>query len=295
MKLPIRHLANVLCELLREIARGNYTCRLPTLYSATPMRPLFSEFNTAVGHLEKVWNALPESELPLVYLHEAQPLLVLESDGSRVRTFHPHFALSMGYEGSALCHCSLEQLVTPESLELFVAVQQSGQAIAYAVSNMALVFVSVANERVLYYCSVTCVAPTQEVHINSTSVVVSYRPNPPLSTKNLTGAPRMQAVYDFIVGHLEEPLPSTTAIAQHFGMNTFQLKQEFRAYFKTSIYQLYTDERLKRAYLLITSTSLSLKDISLESGFPTYLSFYKAFRKKYQCSPTQIAREMPLK
>ncbi|WP_432670299.1 helix-turn-helix transcriptional regulator [Flavobacterium sp. SM2513] len=248
-----------------------------------------------IGRIQQVVYALPESELPLVYLNEAQPLLVLESGGSGVRTFHPHFALSIGYEDRDLCQCNLAQLLTPESLELFTKVLQSESATPYAVLPIALVFVTAANETVLYYCSVIRVAPTQEVHISSRAVAVSYRPVHPLLSKKLTGAPRMQAVYDFIVGHLEEPLPSTPAIAQHFGMNTFQLKQEFRAYFKTSIYQLYTDVRLQRAYVLITSNSLSLNSIALESGFPTYLSFYKAFRKKYQCSPTQIAREMPLK
>lgn len=295
MKLPIRHQVNVFYEMLREMARGNFACRLPTLHHATPMRPLFSELNTMAGHIGEVWNALPESEQPVVYVNEAQPLLVLESGGSRVRTFHPDFALSIGYEDIALCQCTLAQLLTPESLELFTKVVQSESATPYAVLPIALVFVTPANETILYYCSVTRVAPTQEVHLSSRAVSVSYRPVHPLLSKKLTGAPRMQAVYDFIVGHLEEPLPSTPAIAQHFGMNTFQLKQEFRAYFKTSIYQLYTDVRLQRAYVLITSTSLSLNSIALESGFPTYLSFYKAFRKKFQCSPTQIAREMPLK
>lgn len=291
----IRHKVHLLFEMLREMARGNFARQLPISGNRAEMDTLFAEINTLVGRIQELVYALPESELPLVYLNEAQPLLVLESGGSRVRTFHPDFALSIGYEDIALCQCSLEQLLTPESLELFTKVLQSESSTPYAVLPIALVFVTAANASVLYYCSVTRVAPTQEVHISSKAVAVSYRPVHPLLSKKLTGAPRMQAVYDFIVGHLEEPLPSTPAIAQHFGMNTFQLKQEFRAYFKTSIYQLYTEVRLQRAYLLITSTSMSLKSIALESGFPTYLSFYKAFRKNYQCSPTQIGREMPLK
>lgn len=291
----IRHKVHLLFEMLREMARGNFAWQLPLSGNRTAMDTLFAEINTLVRRIQELVYALPESEQPVVYVNEAQPLLVLESGGSRVRTFHPDFALSIGYEDIALCQCTLAQLLTPESLELFTKVVQSESATPYAVLPIALVFVTPANETILYYCSVTRVAPTQEVHLSSRAVSVSYRPINPLVSKKLTGAPRMQAVYDFIVGHLEEPLPSTPAIAQHFGMNTFQLKQEFRAYFKTSIYQLYTDVRLQRAYVLITSTSLSLNSIALESGFPTYLSFYKAFRKKYLCSPTQIEREMPLK
>ena len=128
------------------------------------------------------------------------------------------------------------------------------------------------------------------------SVTSEYVPaqNPLLSHEKDTDAEKIQALYDYIVDYLHQPLPSTPELARKFKMNAFKLKYEFKQTYGTSIYQLYTDERLKRAHTLITTTSLPFKIIALESGFTTYLNFYKAFRKKYGCIPTALPRETPL-
>lgn len=102
----------------------------------------------------------------------------------------------------------------------------------------------------------------------------------------------IQKVQDYIVNHLEENLPSTKALAQMFGTNEFTLKQNFRELFKTSVYQYYNDERLKKAHLLIQQTALPLANVALLSGFNNYTNFFKAFKKKYDQSPSDIARKI---
>jgi transcriptional regulator GlxA family with amidase domain len=75
-----------------------------------------------------------------------------------------------------------------------------------------------------------------------------------------------------------------------FDTNVYKLKQGFREFFKTSIYNFYHEERLKRAHLMIQQTKIPLKEIALMNGFNTYLNFYKAFRKRYQYSPSEVER-----
>jgi transcriptional regulator GlxA family with amidase domain len=101
----------------------------------------------------------------------------------------------------------------------------------------------------------------------------------------------LQNVYEYILNHLDEPLPSTKELSQLFGTNEFKLKDSFRHFFKTSIYKLYTDERLKKAHQLIQSTNISLKEIAFMSGFNDYTNFYKSFKKKYGYSPSDLPRE----
>jgi AraC-like DNA-binding protein len=101
----------------------------------------------------------------------------------------------------------------------------------------------------------------------------------------------IQKVQDYILNHLEEDLPSTKALAQMFGTNEFILKQNFRTLFKTSVYQYYNDERLKKARLLIEQTTIPLANIALVSGFNNYTNFYKAFKKKYNQSPSDLGRQ----
>lgn len=101
----------------------------------------------------------------------------------------------------------------------------------------------------------------------------------------------IQKVQEYILNHLDENLPSTKALAQMFGTNEFTLKQNFRTLFKTSVYQYYNDERLKKARLLIERTAIPLANIALVSGFNNYTNFYKAFKKKYNQSPSDLVRQ----
>lgn len=98
-------------------------------------------------------------------------------------------------------------------------------------------------------------------------------------------------LYQYILNHLEEPLPTTRELSKMFNTNEFKLKDTFRHFFKTSIYQFYNDERLKRAYLLIEQTAVPLKEVALISGFNDYINFYKAFKKKFSLTPSEVTRQ----
>ncbi|HLF51246.1 hypothetical protein [Flavobacterium sp.] len=45
----------------------------------------------------------------------------------------------------------------------------------------------------------------------------------------------IQKVYEYILNHLEEPLPTAKELSQMFGTNDFKLKDGFRHFFNTSI------------------------------------------------------------
>lgn len=100
----------------------------------------------------------------------------------------------------------------------------------------------------------------------------------------------IQRVLDYIQNHLEEPLPSTKELSVMFGTNEFTLKDSFRKVLKTSIYQFYNDERLKKAHQLILLTNIPLKEIALISGFNNYTNFYKAFKKRFNYPPSELNR-----
>lgn len=100
----------------------------------------------------------------------------------------------------------------------------------------------------------------------------------------------IQKVQEYIFNHLEAPLPSTKELSEMFDTNEFTLKESFRNLLKTSIYQYYNDERLKKAMVLIQQTNIPLKQIAFLCGFNDYINFYKAFKKKYNISPREVYR-----
>lgn len=100
----------------------------------------------------------------------------------------------------------------------------------------------------------------------------------------------MQNHYDYILNHLEQPLPTLKELAVKFDSNEYKLKFGFREFFKTSIYSFYHEERLKRAHLMIQQTKIPLKEIAIINGFNTYLYFYKAFKKRFEYAPSEVDR-----
>ncbi|WDO12319.1 AraC family transcriptional regulator [Flavobacterium sp. WW92] len=100
----------------------------------------------------------------------------------------------------------------------------------------------------------------------------------------------MQKVYDFVLTHQEGPFPKIRALARMFSTNEFKLKSGFQHYFRTSIYQLYNEQRLKKAFLLIRYSKKALKDIAYTVGFTTYSNFARAFKIKFGCGPGEIPR-----
>ena len=111
------------------------------------------------------------------------------------------------------------------------------------------------------------------------------------NTTKQSDAELIQKVLDYIKNHLEEPLPTTKDLSKMFGTNEFTLKASFRNSVKTSIYQFYNDERLNKAHFLIKGTAIPLKEIALICGFNDYPNFYKAFKKRYSYSPSEVKRE----
>ena len=101
----------------------------------------------------------------------------------------------------------------------------------------------------------------------------------------------IQKVQDYILNNLEEPLPTTKELSKMFGTNEFTLKENFRNILKTSIYQFYNDERLKKAHFLIRQTAIPLKEISFLCGFNDYTNYFKAFKKKYNYTPSDLNRK----
>ncbi len=113
-------------------------------------------------------------------------------------------------------------------------------------------------------------------------------------TSNDEPALIVQKVQDYIQKHLEDKLPTTNELSIMFGTNEFTLKESFRNFLQTSIYQYYNDERLKKVHLLIQHTPIPLKEIALMCGFNDYTNFFKAFKKKYHYTPSDVKRDTDL-
>lgn len=286
-------------RMLFEMARGNFSNRIP-------LSSYDDELETLVVLVNMVAEEMRESIFHAGYVNPhnsyrfiTQANLVLDKL-LNIKSFNPSLLTMLGYESSELSNQSLGAFLTPDSLEKLDFVKE---AFHDTISDQTMIPLQFLTKDQLIFnadCSITKLFDRDEL-ILSFVVSVSQNANVLLELKNADESEKhpnsrksdallIQRVYDYILAHLEEPLPSLKELSKLFGTNEYKLKDGFRHFFKTSIYKFYTVERLKRAYLMIQQTTIPLKNIALMNGFTDYPNFSKSFKKQFGISPNEIAR-----
>ena len=286
-------------QMLFEMARGNFSNRIPlSLYD--------DELETLVVLVNMVAEEMRESIFHAGYVNPhssyrfiTQANLVLDKL-LHLKSFNPSLLTMLGYESSELKDQFIGTFLTPDSLEKLDFVKEAFHDTISDQTMLPLQFLT--KDQLIFNtdCSITKLFDRDEL-ILSFVVSVSQNANVLLELKNADESEKhpnsrksdallIQRVYDYILAHLEEPLPSLKELSKLFGTNEYKLKDGFRHFFKTSIYKFYTVERLKRAYLMIQQTTIPLKNISALNGFTDYPNFSKSFKKQFGISPNEVGR-----
>lgn len=283
-------------QMLFEMARGNFSNRIP-------LSTHDDELETIVVLINMVAEEMKESIFHTGYVNPHSTFrfitpanFVLDSEFT-IQSFDLSISTILGYEINELLGFTLDAFLTNESCEKLTNVKE---VLIHDVLNQTIIPLQfLTKDRLLYSsdCSLTKLFNRDEIIL---SFVVS-KPQYKIELKNnlepekqpnsrKSDALLIQKVYDYILAHLEEPLPSLKELSKYFGTNEYKLKDGFRHFFKTSIYKFYTIERLKRAQLMIQQTTIPLKNIAVMNGFTDYPNFSKSFKKQFGISPNEVVR-----
>lgn len=281
-------------QMLFEMARGNFNSRIP-------LSSYDDELETLVVLINMAAEEMKESIFHVGYMntHSTRPFIaqttfVLDAAFS-IKNFTPEITYFLGYSESDLINQPLASIITSTSLEQLQKVLDDSIALP---TTITLDFTPKEHLPISISCSIGKLINCSEIILNLVTPVGQDSYNP-LAYKNENEKHTktrkadvflIQKLYDYILAHLEEPLPSLKVLSSEFGTNEHKLKDGFRHFFKTSIYQFYNDERLKRAYFMIEHTTIPLKNISVMNGFSNYPNFSKSFKKRFGFSPYELKR-----
>lgn len=286
-------------QMLFDMARGNFNSRIP-------LSSHNDELETLVVLVNMVAEEMKESLFHSGYVNPHntyrfinQATFILD-DSFSIQSFNSGITSLLGFSEVNLLHQPLETFISAESVEKLAIVKE---ALQENMSFQTLVPLHFQTKDKLYVsvdCSVSKLFNKAEIILSFVSPLPQDSYDPILVDKEneeekqpgsrKADALIIQKLYDYILAHLTEPLPSLKALSRLFGTNEYKLKDGFRHFFKTSIYQFYNDERLKRAQLMIQQTDIPLKNISVMNGFSDYPNFSKSFKRKYGCAPNAIQR-----
>lgn len=228
------------------------------------------------------------------FQHLNQFVFVLDSN-YKILDFNFTVVERLKYESEAIQTLLFETLLDDSSKLVWNnLLQQVGSDVPFFVTT-ELLFLTVDGFKLPLFCTVSSSLFHHFVFVSSAEVVfkdVSFLKDMPsfVTEKAKAEAAVIANVHAYILEHLDAPLPSLKSLALLFGTEEHKIRNGFREHYHTSVYQFYQDERLKKAYLLILQTDLPLKEVAFQCGFGMYLNFYKAFRKKFGFSPSEVER-----
>ena len=99
-------------------------------------------------------------------------------------------------------------------------------------------------------------------------------------------SPHMKEILLYITKNFRDT--SLTQVASHFGYNSAYLSRRIRQSTGKNFGQLITDYKLNLAVIMIRQQNLSIEKIAYSCGYQDISTFYKAFRKKFHCTPKEL-------
>ena len=287
-------------HMLFEMARGNFHSRIP-------LSSHDDALETLVILINMVAEELKASIFQTGYInpHHISPVIshmsLLLDATFNISSFTTNVLLFLGYSESDLMDQPIQNILGETSYEALLratdAIEdntafQRPVILSFRTKNQLLVSVPCSIGHLLrhnmFILNFATTLLQDSFNKIATSSSEAKRHKTPSTRRN--DAILIQKLYDYILAHLEEPLPSIKKLALHFGTNEFKIKEGFRFFFKTSIYKFYTEERLKRAHLMIKQTNIPLKNVASMNGYHDYPNFSKAFKKYFGYPPSELHR-----
>jgi AraC-like DNA-binding protein len=283
-------------QMLLEMASGNFTKRIERSGQDDELEALVVLINMVAEEMKESIFHFGVINPHFSYRHLVEAAFILD-DYFIITGYTSTVSLKLGFSSDSLYGSPFMSLLSDQSMALWDSIKDGLAEDATYRATLPLTFTTQEKLLIPSFCMISrllhssiilisvVTTVVQETHISiidkAESKELNYRP----SDVHL-----IQNVYDYILENLHLPLPSLKELSRIFGTNDFKLKHGFKHLFNTSIYQFYNDERLKKAYLLIQQTGISIKSIAVMSGFKTYPNFSKSFKKRFGFSPYEMKR-----
>ena len=77
-------------------------------------------------------------------------------------------------------------------------------------------------------------------------------------------------------------------LSRQIGLNTFQLKKDFKELFGVPVFKYLQNERMSTAHDLIRTQKATVQEAAWHVGYDSLSSFSNAFNKKFGFRPSEI-------
>ncbi|MBC9910292.1 helix-turn-helix transcriptional regulator [Chitinophaga varians] len=100
----------------------------------------------------------------------------------------------------------------------------------------------------------------------------------------------MQDIYHYILEHYLD-IPSLAAVARHFTLTEYQIKQQLRLQYGTTFYELVQERKMAHAMQLLLQTDMHVNEVAWLMGYSNASNFIQAFKRKFGITPRQVTAD----
>lgn len=282
---------NRLCQLLFEIGLGNFNFQTGNIQSVEVLN-VMQRLKEITNEIQKLINQ-QEYYIPHFRYQTLSQATILIDDKLKILNCNDYVLEMTDYTAEEIVNMHLVKIIDSTDRAFFkntiLAILNKN---SYHVMTFPILWKTKKGKLISIFCTVTKLIHSQQIIINSITTTLQQLADDTryYATSTNYESALIKKLILFISDNLHQKLPTTKDLATRFGTNEYTLKALFRKYMSTSIYQFYSQERLKEAHDLITNTTMPLQDIAVLSGYNKYRSFYKAFKKHYKYGPGQLKR-----
>jgi len=283
-----------LYQMLFEMATGNFTIHIRKSEHDDELDELANVLNMVASAMRQAITNSGYITPYYTYQSLVQTTFVLD-DRFLIEGLSANVAALLGYQPEMLFNIQFNDILSIQSTDLWKHITEEAKEDKAYHNTIQLIFVAANRQIIPSFCTVSRLLYSDKIFISSVTTILqnSFADQfgiPTNPNARPTDSQLIQEVHNYILNHLEEPLPSVKELSKLFGTNEFRIKDGFRHFFNTSVYQFYNEERLKKAHLLIQQSNETLKSIAFSCGYNDYTNFYKAFKKRFGYSPSDLHR-----
>jgi len=300
--IPIR--VRYLYRMLLEMANGNLAYRIPRSEEDDDIEAFTVFINMVAEEMKESAYHAGYVNPHFTYRYTAQSTFILDGN-FMIRNINSDVTDLLGYTAEGLIGTDFTNLLAKESLPVWDTLKTLLLQNESFTTNVPLQFIASQELLVPAFCSVSRLLLSDKIVVSYFTAVTQEKFEGLTSSKfsdetfdreiQHINIQLIQSVYDYILANMSKPLPTIPELSRMFNTNEYKLKSGFKFLFNTSIHRFYTDERLKRAHLLIEHTNTPLKNIATTVGFSTYPNFSRAFKIKYDYPPEHVKRQRIVK
>jgi len=106
-------------------------------------------------------------------------------------------------------------------------------------------------------------------------------------TISTTEREKLEMARSILAERLDNP-PSLSELSRQIGLNTYNLKKNFKEMFGLPVFKYLQNQRLTTAHDLIRAKEATVQEAAWQVGYDSLSSFSNAFAKKFGYRPSQI-------